>query len=86
MSDVDMTITPPTREELAQEIISIRREMENLVVSIDETRVALQRLIHVFNERITDIYGEINHIKIYGNNNVTIPRQNIVLHDYFTYG
>jgi len=77
---------PPTLGEVAAEVMNIRRELEEVKAVVQENRGALQSLIFVFNERLTDLYGEIEHVKQYGSNANNIPRQRTILRDFFNTG
>lgn len=74
----------PTVQNIVGEIIVIRQSLQNVLEEVQQTQKTLRQLMHVFNECITDLYGEIEHLKIYGSDAGRIPRQRIIMHNYFS--
>lgn len=75
-----------TVEEISAEVTALRQDLEGLRDTVQANQAALQRLIHVFNERMTDVYGELDHIKQQGSDCSTIPRQTTILRNFFVHG
>lgn len=88
MSEVDDQLqNEPTIQSITQEIKTIRQDLRDVVEMMQDTQRDLRRLINVFNERVTHLYGEIDHLAVHGPAARYIPqRKIIVVHDYFTHG
>ena len=68
--------SPPPRKEISSE------ELQNQKIS--DIQKELYHIVHVLNEQITDLRGEINHIKKYGDKAGEIQRDKIILQNYFS--
>ena len=66
---------------LQREELALQREESALL--FEESNTSINRLINTFNERITDLYGEINHIKKHGNHSTEVCRDKIIMRNYF---
>ena len=50
---------------------------------IDSLQCDFSHLIHTFNEQISNLRGELEHIKKYGDKAKETPREKVILCDYF---
>jgi len=66
------------------EIILLQRDLQNQKEKIEHLETSFSRLINIFNEKITDLYGEVNHIKKHGDYSNEVQREKIIMRNYFT--
>ena len=67
-----------------EEISCLRNYIQIQKEELINVQVTLTRLTNVLNEKITDLYGDINHIKKYESKAKEVQREKIIMHNYFT--
>ena len=71
---------------ILREISIIRGDLKKQQEELTYIQTSFTRLLNIFNERITDLYGEIDHIKKYGGEASSTQRERKIMHNYFADG
>ena len=74
-------------DESTQDKLLLLEKIKDLEDELSEMKTKhyedFYRLVNLFNEKITDLYGEINHLKKHGENAKNVERDKVIMCNYF---